>query len=75
MLEGIGWTATAVFGASYFCGPATLRLVQAGAALLWIVYGFLIGSKPVMVANLVVAGLAVVSALRGDAEAGGAAGE
>jgi hypothetical protein len=62
MLDGIGWAATAAFGASYFCTrPATLRLVQAGAAMLWIAYGLLIGSAPVVVSNLVVATLATWS--------------
>lgn len=60
MIDWIGWLATAVFAASYLSRRAeTLRLVQAGAALLWIVYGVLIHAVPVVVANLVVAIMAV----------------
>lgn len=61
----IGWVATAAFAASYLCSePVRLRRVQAGAAVLWIVYGALIGATPVIVANLIVAGMAVWSASR-----------
>jgi hypothetical protein len=62
MLAWIGWVATAVFASSYvFKRPATLRRVQALAAVLWVVYGVLIDAAPVVVANLVVAGAAVIS--------------
>lgn len=62
MFEWIGWVATAVFGASYFCKEEkTLRRLQAGAALLWIGYGVLIKAPPVIVANIVVASLALAS--------------
>ncbi|NOT64003.1 MAG: hypothetical protein HOP19_27635 [Acidobacteria bacterium] len=64
-LDWIGWIATAVFAASYFCKrPAALRRTQALAALLWIGYGSLIGALPVIVANLVVAVIALVSSFR-----------
>jgi hypothetical protein len=68
MFEWIGWVATAIFGASYFCTrPDHLRRVQALAALLWIGYGLVIGAAPVVAANVVVAGLAVYSStLRRD---------
>ena len=62
MLNWIGWVATAVFASSYFSRQAaTLRKIQAGAALLWVVYGFLIGAMPVVVANMIVAAAAVYS--------------
>jgi hypothetical protein len=62
MLNSIGWVATAVFASSYFFRrPATLRKIQAGAALLWVAYGFLIGAMPVVVANVIVAAAAVYS--------------
>lgn len=62
MLEWIGWLATAMFGVSYlFKRPAALRTVQALAAVLWIVYGAVIHSIPVIVANLIVAGMAVAT--------------
>jgi hypothetical protein len=63
-LDWIGWIATAVFGASYlFKEPSLLRRVQAGAALLWVIYGLIIHAFPVVVANVVVAGMAVYSSL------------
>jgi Bacterial inner membrane protein len=62
VLNSIGWVATAVFASSYFFRqPATLRRIQAGAALLWVAYGFLIGAMPVVVANVIVAAAAVYS--------------
>ncbi len=64
-LEWIGWVATAVFASSYFWkGPAALRATQAGAAMLWIVYGAIIHATPVVVANLVVAGAAGYSSFQ-----------
>jgi hypothetical protein len=63
-IESIGWVATGAFACSYFFKePGKLRVVQAAAALLWVVYGVLIHSLPVVVANVVVAGVAVVSGL------------
>jgi uncharacterized protein with PQ loop repeat len=64
-LGWIGWVATAVFASSYLCREAaSLRRVQAAAAVLWVVYGVLIQAAPVIVANLIVAGVALVSSLR-----------
>jgi hypothetical protein len=64
VLEAIGWTATAVFASSYFAkDPATLRRLQAGAAVLWIAYGVLLEAPPVIVANVIVASLALWSSL------------
>jgi hypothetical protein len=58
----IGWTATALFSASYFCRePRRLRLVQALAALVWLAYGIALRAAPVIVANLIVASLALWS--------------
>jgi uncharacterized integral membrane protein len=65
MFEWVGWVATGVFAASYFCRRADrLRLIQAFAALLWIGYGVMIKAPPVIAANVVVAALALASALR-----------
>jgi uncharacterized protein with PQ loop repeat len=62
MLSWIGWVATVVFASSYLCRrPATLRRVQAAAAVLWVIYGALIQAAPVIVANLIVAGAALYS--------------
>ena len=69
MIDWIGWVASAVFATSYlFKGPATLRRVQAFAALLWVAYGLVIHAMPVVVANLVVAGAALYSSLAGPRE-------
>lgn len=64
-LDVIGWIATAAFSASYFVhGSKALRWVQAGAALIWIVYGTLLHAVPVIVANAIVALAALGSSLR-----------
>jgi hypothetical protein len=60
--DWIGWVATATFASSYFCKrPAILRRVQGLAALLWMSYGFLIHALPVIIANMVVAAIALFS--------------
>ena len=62
-MEWIGWVATAIFASSYlFREPRLLRGIQAGAALLWVAYGLMIQAMPVVVANVVVAGMALGSA-------------
>lgn len=64
MLAWIGWVATAAFCSSYLCrSQITLRRVQAGAAVLWVIYGGLIHALPVVVANLIVASVALYSSL------------
>ena len=64
ILSWIGWVATAVFASSYFCrSQVTLRRVQAAAAVLWVVYGVLIHALPVVVANAIVASVALYSSL------------
>ena len=60
--EWLGWIATAAFAASYFFRrPEALRKVQAGAAVLWVIYGLVIHAMPVVVANVVVAAMAIYS--------------
>lgn len=60
MLNVIGWVATAIFSASYFCRrPAALRTIQAVAACLWIAYGLAIHALPVVIANVIVAAAAL----------------
>jgi len=63
MFDWLGWTATAVFTASYFCKRAErLRRVQMLGALLWIAYGLMSNVRPVVVANvLVLAGAAMTT--------------
>jgi hypothetical protein len=66
MTETLGWIATAVFVASYFFAkPAALRAVQMVGAMLWIVYGFLIGAVPVIAANVLVFSAAAWTVARG----------
>jgi hypothetical protein len=61
----IGWLATAIFAGSYFVrNPATMRWVQAGAAVCWIIYGSLLHATPVIAANLLVVTLATYTAWR-----------
>jgi hypothetical protein len=64
MVDWLGWAATAVFLASYGCkDQKRLRMVQAGAALLWAIYGVIIAATPIVVANILVAAAAVYSSL------------
>lgn len=78
MSDLIGWAATALFAASYFFKrPAAMRRTQALAAVVWMVYGAVIHALPVVVANIIVATLALWSSFaspartsrRGDAPA------
>jgi hypothetical protein len=63
--DWVGWLATAVFLVSYFAkSPVQLRRVQGVAAGLWALYGVLIHSMPVIVANILVASVAVWSSFR-----------
>jgi len=65
MLEWLGWGATAVFVGSYgFKRPGAIRVVQTVGACLWIVYGVLLGARPVVLANTLVVGAAMLSLWR-----------
>lgn len=65
MIEALGWLATAVFVGSYFCSnAAALRTLQMAGAVLWIVYGIVIGAQPVVAANLLVFTAAAWTSLR-----------
>lgn len=65
MSDLVGWLATAIFAVSYFVrNPVTMRWVQAAAALCWMTYGILLHAAPVIVANMIVAVLAVYSSFR-----------
>ena len=62
MISAIGWLATAIVTSSYFFhNHKTLRALQALGAIVWLTYGVLINSKPVMVANIIVAVVAAYS--------------
>jgi hypothetical protein len=66
MTEGIGWAATAVFTASYFCRRATsLRRMQMAGAALWLGYGLAIRAMPVIAANLLLLAAAVFTSWYG----------
>ena len=62
MVNSIGWIATALFATSYFCKTSKgMRRVQALAAVLWVGYGVWMNALPIIVANLIVATLALYS--------------
>ena len=62
--DWLGWVATAVFLASYACrNQSRLRQTQAAAALVWVGYGVLLHAIPLIVANVLVAAVAVYSSL------------
>ena len=62
--DWIGWLATAIFLGSYSCkDQARLRRIQAVAAVLWMVYGVILHAVPIVVANLLVAGVALYSSI------------
>lgn len=66
--DWIGWAATALFAASYLAKDARhLRLAQAAAACVWIVYGLMMKAAPVVGANAAVAVIALISLRRGRA--------
>ena len=55
LADTIGWTATAVFTASYLTrGQSTLRRVQMGGACLWLTYGLVTQAAPVIGSNVLV---------------------
>jgi len=65
MYAWIGWVATVVVAVSYVPrNPRTLRRIQAAGACLWLLYGIMIHSNPVIAANVIVAGMALVSSFR-----------
>lgn len=65
LADTIGWTATAVFVASYFFSrPAMLRGLQMVGAVLWMTFGVLIASKPVIASNVLVFSAAAWTLLR-----------
>ena len=69
-VQALGWCATAVFVGSYFFSrPTLLRAAQMAGALLWLLYGVLIGAPPVIVANALVFSAAAWTALRGSRSA------
>jgi hypothetical protein len=65
LADSVGWAATGVFVGSYFFTRAeAIRRAQMAGALMWLVYGLLIGAYPVIVANVLVFGAAAWSLAR-----------
>ncbi len=65
LVSNLGWAATAVFTASYFCRrPQVLRLVQMAGAAMWLGYGVALKAPPIIVANALVLTVAGVTTLR-----------
>jgi hypothetical protein len=65
-IEYLGWAATAVFVASYFCSRGdAIRRVQMLGALMWLLYGALLGARPVVAANALVFVAAAWTTTRG----------
>lgn len=65
MIELLGWSATAVFVASYFFRrPELLRRFQMLGAVMWVIYGALVHALPVVGANVLVLGAAAWTAAR-----------
>ena len=65
MTDLLGWVATAMVVMSYFSRkPRTLRLIQGSGACLWLMYGVMIHSNPVIVANIFVVVAAFGTSLR-----------
>jgi uncharacterized protein with PQ loop repeat len=63
--DWIGWLATTVFMTSYLSkSPAMLRRIQALASCLWLTYGVVIHSVPMIVANALVAVVALYSSFK-----------
>jgi hypothetical protein len=72
MANWLGWAATALFTASYFCrGAESLRRVQMVAALMWVAYGVMVHAVPVVAANLLVMAAAAFASWNGRTSAGG----
>src|SRR6476646_4188596 len=65
MIASLGWVATALVVASYFCSRQhMLRKMQMAGAVLWMMYGLLIGASPGVVANVLVFSAAAWTANR-----------
>ena len=65
LTEYLGWAATVVFVASYFCRrAAVLRRVQMAGAAMWVIYGLLMQAAPVVAANVLVLAAAAWTAAR-----------
>lgn len=58
MIQAIGYLATFVTGLSFMMKDIkTLRLVNALGCLIWIVYGALLHSEPIIITNVGIFGI------------------
>jgi hypothetical protein len=74
LVEALGWVATATFIGSYFFKRAEMLVrVQMVGGVLWVVYGALVGAKPVVAANVLVVAAAAWKSWRPRGRAGPAA--
>lgn len=64
LAEWTGWLATTVVVSSFlFANPTTLRIVQIFGAMLWLSYGAMIDSLPVVAANALIVSAATLTIL------------
>ena len=76
LADTVGWAATTVFVASYFFSkPTMLRGLQMLGAALWMAFGVLIASKPVIAANVLVFAAAGWTLFRGRGSGAGRSGQ
>lgn len=62
MINYIGWVAVVISASSYFAtNPISLRIIQAIASVVWIIYGIYFHSTPIIAANIIIAVLSLTS--------------
>ena len=67
--DAVGWAATAVFVMSYFFRhPAALRAAQLFGGALWLLFGVMIASMPVIVCNALIVVAAAWTLVRARAD-------
>ena len=67
--NAVGWAATTVFVVSYFFRrPSALRAVQLCGGALWLLFGVMIASTPVIVCNALIVAAAAWTLLQSRAE-------
>ena len=58
MIQAIGYLATFITGLSFMMKDIkTLRLVNASGCLVWIIYGVLLNSTPIIITNIGIFGI------------------
>ena len=66
LTDTVGWAATVVFVVPYFFRqPAALRAAQLLGAALWLLFGLMIASVPVIVCNALIVAAAAWTLVRG----------